>query len=275
MSQKFLILFVILLLVSCQHETVPPHAAELDDIVESRSPRERIKVCHYDEETNTWRVMHIPVNAWPAHEAHGDILGDCPEEEESADICDQVWMTTNLDLTTYKNGDPIPQVTDPNEWAALTTGAWCYFNNDPAHGEIYGKLYNWYAVTDPRGLAPAGWHIPSLEEWTTLIDCLGGSQIAGGKAKTTGTIEDGTGLWRAPNVDATNESNFSGLPGGIRNHDTGEFVSFTFAGVWWSTTVDDDNPDNVWYSLLSFEFADFHRNHFPKGTGFSVRCVKD
>jgi hypothetical protein len=102
----------------------------------------------------------------------------------------QIWSSTNLDLTTYRDGTPIPQVTDPTQWTNLTTGAWCYYNNDPANGAIYGKLYNWYAVVgihdnDPNTpnkiLAPTGWHVPTDTEWTTLTTFLGGESIAGGK----------------------------------------------------------------------------------------------
>jgi uncharacterized protein (TIGR02145 family) len=83
-------------------------------------------------------------------------------------------MRENLDVVTYRNGDIIPQVTDPSLWSSLTTGAWCYYNNDANNGGIYGKLYNWYAVNDPRGLAPEGWHVPTDEEWETLTNKLGG-----------------------------------------------------------------------------------------------------
>src|SRR5262245_15639657 len=95
----------------------------------------------------------------------------------------QQWMAKNLDVAFYRNGDPIPKVNDGTAWANLTTGAWCYYNNDSTQSKKYGKLYNWYAVNDPRGLAPAGWHIPSDSEWTTMEKSLGGSLIAGGKLK--------------------------------------------------------------------------------------------
>ncbi|NQW78846.1 MAG: fibrobacter succinogenes major paralogous domain-containing protein, partial [Chitinophagaceae bacterium] len=91
----------------------------------------------------------------------------------------QNWMDKNLNVSTYQNGDIIQYVSDPAAWAALTTGAWCYYNNDPANNAIYGKLYNWYAVNDLRGLAPKGWHIPTDAEWTTLSTTLGGDAIAG------------------------------------------------------------------------------------------------
>ena len=123
----------------------------------------------------------------------------------------QTWSAKNLDITTYRNGDTIPQVTDPEQWGALTTGAWCYYNNDSTNNAIYGKLYNWYAVIDSRGLAPLGWHVPSDKEWYTLIDYLGGVDIAGGKMKSVSS------LWISPNTGATNSSGFSALPGG--SHD--------------------------------------------------------
>ena len=115
--------------------------------------------------------------------------------QSSIKIGNQVWATTNLNVTTYSNGDPIPEVKDPSEWKTLTTGAWCYYNNDPANGTKYGKLYNWYAVHDPRGLAPAGFHIPSDAEWTTLITYLGGESVAGGKLKQAGMYN-----WISPNT---------------------------------------------------------------------------
>ncbi len=98
-------------------------------------------------------------------------------------IGNQTWTKSNLNVSRYRNGDPIPQVQDPSQWANLTTGAWCYYNNDPANGLIYGKLYNWYAVNDPRGIAPIDWHVPSDAEWTILTDFLGGINVAGGKMK--------------------------------------------------------------------------------------------
>ena len=138
----------------------------------------------------------------------------------------QQWMEKNLDVLTYRNGDIIPQVTDPTAWAALTTGAWCYYNNDVANGAIYGKLYNWYAVNDPRGLAPTGWHVPSDAEWTTLETTLGGDPVAGGKMKVAGTTR-----WTTPNTGATNESGFAGLPGGTRNNN-GTFSNVGSNGYW-------------------------------------------
>ena len=183
----------------------------------------------------------------------------------------QHWMKENLDVVTYRNGDTIPQVTDKVAWRKLTTGAWCYYENDPANGVIYGKLYNWYAVNDPRGLAPQGWHIPTDDEWTILGNFLGGFMVAGGKMKTTGTTR-----WRIPNYNATNESGFSGLPGGYRGYDESivDFYRDRASGYWWSATKYDSA--NAWVRFLDYDSAYLWNNGYAiKRLGFSVRCIKD
>lgn len=183
-------------------------------------------------------------------------------------ICSQEWMLNNLDADKYRNGDPIPQVTDPTAWAALTTGAWCYYNNNPANGTVYGKLYNWYAVNDPRGLAPTGFHVPSDAEWATLeTTCLGGTSVAGGKMKETGTTH-----WTAPNTGATNSSGFTGLPGGFRDVD-GAFIFVGNYGFWWSST--ESSPAIAWLRYLDYGVGDIYRFNVLKQAGFSVRCLRD
>ena len=191
-------------------------------------------------------------------------------------IGSQIWQNTNLDVTTYRDGTPIPQVTDPTQWANLTTGAWCYYNNDPANNSVYGKLYNWYAVAgihdnDPNTpnkiLAPTGWHVPTDDEWTTLSAFLGGASVAGGKMKATGIS-----LWASPNVGATNSSGFNGLPGGVRNN-YAEFLYVGTNGFWWSSSEYDFT--GAWPRDLYFNTGDLYRNVTNKGTGWSVRCVKD
>lgn len=183
-------------------------------------------------------------------------------------ICCQSWMTTNLDVDRYRNGDPIPHVTDPAAWAVLTTGAYCYYNNDSAtYAADYGKLYNWYAVNDPRGLAPEGWHVPTHFEWTTLTDCLGGLSVAGGLMKETGTTH-----WLSPNTDATNFSGFTGLPGGSRNG-VGTFGSFGYYGGWWSST--EYSSVNAWGRFLDYSSGFVYVSYDYKQNGFSVRCLRD
>ena len=128
----------------------------------------------------------------------------------------QKWLGSNLRVTHYRNGDAIAKVTGDNAWKTLATGAYCSYDNLDANISTYGGLYNWHALNDSRGLCPTGWHIPSDGEWATLGAFLGGNSTAGGKLKATGTIEGGTGLWYAPNTDATNTSGFNAIPGGYR-----------------------------------------------------------
>ena len=183
----------------------------------------------------------------------------------------QLWMSKNLDVALYRNGDTIPLVADPTAWEGLTTGAWCY-NNNTVNVEIYGKLYNWYAVTDPRGLAPTGWHVPTDVEWTTLSTTLGGESVAGGKMKTTGTTGSGLSRWVYPNTGATNESGFAGLPGGYRTffgYDTG----IGYSGYYWSSTEYD--AANAWFRLLGMNTGGIYRGNDNKRYGFSVRCLRD
>ena len=151
----------------------------------------------------------------------------------------------------------------------LTTGAWCYYNNDPENGEIYGKLYNWYAVKDSThgGLAPLGWHVPADSEWTTLITKLGGETLAGGKMKVAGTAR-----WTTPNTGATNSSGFAGLPGGTRSSN-GTFYGIGGDGFWWSST--ESSAAGAWDRSLDYDYSNGYRNYNGKPGGFSVRCLRD
>lgn len=179
----------------------------------------------------------------------------------------QQWMNKNLDVAFYRNGDPIPQVTDPIQWENLTTGAWCYYNNDSTQGNKYGKLYNWHAVNDPRGLAPQGWHIPSDAEWTALETTLGGSSVAGGKMKEAGTFN-----WLSPNTAGNNNSGFAGLPGGWRFH-SGTFLLVTSDCFWWSAT--EIGVSLAWYRNLNYNSGIITRSTYVKEMGFYVRCLRD
>lgn len=224
-----------------------------------------------------WQVAQTPsticlVRVTANAKANAVIIPECQNGEVK--IGNQTWMCRNLDVTTYRDGTPIPEVTDSTEWAHLTTGAWCYYNNDPAMGAIYGKLYNWYAMNDSRGLAPKGWHISTDDEWTILSDCLGGDAIAGDKLKSTGSITGGDGLWCYTNQSATNESGFSALPGGSRSFTNGTFIFIGSYGHWWTSNT---NSYSTWFRFLYCENHILFRGAYiiNKGAGFSVRCVKD
>jgi uncharacterized protein (TIGR02145 family) len=192
-----------------------------------------------------------------------DIDGD---SYNGVQIGTQFWTTKNLNISKYRNGDEIPQVQDAAEWAALTTGAWCYYENKEENGITYGKLYNWFAVNDPRGLAPEGFHIPSDEEWNCLTEYLGGENVAGGKMKEKGKVH-----WAEPNKKANNTSGFTGLPGGECNYD-GTFWCLGEIGWWWSSS--DDETEGMSINLNSDNgIAQVY--YFDKTSGFSVRCLKD
>jgi uncharacterized protein (TIGR02145 family) len=188
-------------------------------------------------------------------------------------IGDQEWQTKNLDVDRFRNGESIPHVRTDEEWK--TAGergepAWCYYYNDAGNDKIYGKLYNWYAVNDVRGLAPEGWHIPTDEDWTTLTDYLGGLEVAGGKMKATGTA-----YWNSPNEGATNESGFSVLPGGFRLN-SGSFYDIRDFAFFWSATEYGFNY--AWYRGLYSTSSNVYRIisiNYNKSSGASVRCLRD
>jgi uncharacterized protein (TIGR02145 family) len=179
----------------------------------------------------------------------------------------QEWMAENLRTTTYANGDPIPNITDPSQWSALTTGAWAHYNNDNQNENPYGKLYNWYTVADPRNVCPTGWHVPTDAEYTLLTDYLGGSLVAGGKMKSTGTQ-----YWLSPNTDASNESGFSGLPGGNRTN-TGPFYDIGVYGFYWTNTS--INTFDARGGNLDYSTGDWVTSTGTKTFGGSVRCLRD
>lgn len=184
-------------------------------------------------------------------------------------ISNQKWMTKNLNVSIFRNGDPIPEAKTGREWriaASSLEPAWCYMDNNPTSGEKYGKLYNWYAVTDMRGLAPEGWHIPSDEEWTQLIDYLGGRDVAGPKMKSSsGWKDDGNG---------TNKSGFSALPGSLR-YFGGDFGGTGLSAFFWSSTEHERDRSWAWCRVLIHNDKKVGRSFQNKECGFSVRCLKD
>jgi uncharacterized protein (TIGR02145 family) len=289
--------------------------------IASAKQKSKIDICH-KEGNGSSHTLNISINAWTAHQAHGDVrlddqdgdgyvldndcsfgqMGDCndlnaainpgaPEicgngidencngqiDENcipSVTICNQVWMLKNLDVSTYRDGTPIPQVQDPTAWANLTTGAWCYYDNNTANGTTYGKLYNWYAVIgDINGdgikdkeLAPVGWHIPSSNEWEDLVFCVGG-YYSGEKLREIGTTH-----WLSPNSAATNSSGFTALPGGIRLSYFDGIGTFAY---FWTTEQYQQFWARSWkiYNQNNSNFV--WRFNSTLWEGLSVRCVKD
>jgi uncharacterized protein (TIGR02145 family) len=184
----------------------------------------------------------------------------------------QLWMTENLKTTKYNDGTNIPLVTDNSAWSSLTTPGYCWYNNDATISKAtYGAFYNWY-VGNTGKLCPIGWHVPTYAEWTTLTDFLGGVSVAGGKLKSTGTFEEGDGLWHSPNTGANNESDFTALPAGYRR-DNGGFEGIATDGYWWSTT----ESSSITSFSLALYYADMYvyNSSIDKKFGISVRCIKD
>jgi uncharacterized protein (TIGR02145 family) len=193
-------------------------------------------------------------------------------------IGEQWWMAENLKVTHYRNGDAIPNVTDNTEWEGLSTGAMCSYDNDDNNIETYGLLYNWYAVDDSRNIAPAGWHVPTDEEWKELEMYLGMSQADADNTGSRGTDEGGklketgTSQWTRPNTGATNESGFSALPGGYRIY-AGIFSYFYLDANFWSATEVGHGP--CYYRSLHNTSTLVSRHWGGKRDGASVRCFMD
>jgi uncharacterized protein (TIGR02145 family) len=234
-------------------------------------------------------------------DAIGDCQGDCPLDANGDGVCDvfacgspfnfqgydyatvylgeQCWFAENLRNVNYANGDAIPSNLNDGQWENTSSGAvavygegssWCntYSPDSDACDESWslnecGRLYNWYAVDDARGLCPSGWHVPTDGEWTVLTDHLGGESVAGGQMKTDyGWYYDGNG---------TNSSGFSGLPGGRRNS-IGSFGNADIYGYWWSSSP---YGSKAWYRGL-YHYQEFvERDDATPDIGFSVRCIQD
>ena len=181
-------------------------------------------------------------------------------------IGNQIWMTSNLSTSRFRNGVYIPYILNSTQWATTKSPALSFYNHDNNFESNYGKQYNWYAVADPQGLCPIGWHIPSNNEWTILSDFLGGLNVAGGKMKATGTQ-----FWSFPS-NGNNSSGFTGLPGGFRNVD-GTFGILGYNGFWWSAT--DENEQKAFNRSIIYTDNVLSVGSSSKNQGFSVRCLKD
>jgi len=186
----------------------------------------------------------------------------------------QVWTKENLKTTHFANGDPIPNVTDATAWTQLTTGAYCWYNNDPEIGKIYGALYNWFITNDPRGLL-VGYHVATDPEWTTMKAYLGNVMnetldTSGGKLK-----EAGIAHWKEPNLGATNSSGFTALPGGARQSAAGAFDGLTLDASFWSST---EAPGGLsgWAKVIFYNRQYLSNDGaYYKGNGMSIRLIKN
>lgn len=197
-----------------------------------------------------------------------NMTGGAVSAPTSVTIGSQVWQLKNLNVDRYRNGDPIPKVEDGATWMSLTTGAYCYYMNDSAtYAAAYGKLYNWYAVNDSRGLAPTGYRVPSYNEWQTLIATAGGSGLAGPALKETGTV-----YWDT-DPGSTNSTGFSARGGGFRDNNSGNFYYLRTFSYFWDATPQGGNT--AYFHGPFSSGAHIIANKYPYTCGFSVRLIKE
>ena len=180
-------------------------------------------------------------------------------------IGSQCWFAENLRTEHYANGDAIPGNLSDSQWTSTSSGAQAIYDNDDANLATYGRLYNWYAVDDSRGLCPSGWHVPMDDEWTLLTDELGGSSVAGAAMKSSPSD--------SPSWDGTNTSGFSALPGGWRDSNDGTFSDVGDYGYWWSASP--GGAFYAWLRGLNSDNDDVFRYIGDLRNGNSVRCLRD
>ena len=196
------------------------------------------------------------------------IPGEDANDYATVTIGDQVWMAENLNTAKFRNGDPIMEAQTNEEWDSAGVNqmpAWCYYENNSAWAtKKYGKLYNWYAVNDSRGLAPEGWHIPDNTEWNILTDVSGGEAAAGTKMKgKTSWVQMGFG---------TNENGFSGIAAGFRKAN-GVFGEAGHSSNWWTASEESDR--NAIYRRIHHASDSLKNGFYWKREGLSVRCISD
>lgn len=224
-------------------------------------------------------IFNISCKKSPTSSTVGTVFDFDGNVYNTIQIGDQVWMAENLKVTHYRNGDVIQNVTDKTQWSNLTTGAYNSYDTNDSNIDTYGLLYNWYTVNDSSELAPAGWHIPSDEEWKRLEMYLGMSQsetdITGyGRGTNEGgqLKEKGATHWISPNTGATNSSGFSAVPGGYCGY-YGTFGDIGGCAIFWSST--ESNSYTAWCRGLISSSSVISRYSSSKQDGFSVRCLKD
>jgi uncharacterized protein (TIGR02145 family) len=202
---------------------------------------------------------------------YGNVADKEGNSYRTAKIGEQTWMAENLRATKYLDGNPIQNVTDINTWTGLNSGAYCVYNNNILNKNVYGVMYNWFAVGDQRKICPVGWHVPSDSEWTILTDFLGGKDIAGMKMKEAGLTH-----WASPNSGGSNLSGFTALPAGSRYSSIkDDFLGMGYYCTWWSSSENNLNNESAWFRSLSKFNIVVERNNYWKIVGFSVRCIQD
>jgi uncharacterized protein (TIGR02145 family) len=244
---------------------IPGKQAEFTSELRALTPGTKYYVRAYTFSKNDTKYseeISFTTNTVPANQ-----LVDCDNNlYNTVVIGTQTWMKSNLKVTRFNDGLDIPFVNSAAEWAALSSPAYSWYDNNVNNKNTYGALYNWYTAKSAK-LCPVGWHVPSNAEWTELSTYLGGEGVAGGKLKEVGTTH-----WLSPNTGATNESDFTALPGGKRNPD-GSYWGMGIVGFWFSSTEYDSGFS--WARDVANDKANMSSYYSEKQLGFSIRCVKN
>ena len=239
----------------------PKNSAKAVKNLKRKITKASLQVINIKARLEDLRITRYPILRNSATDIDGNTYG-------TVVIGEQEWMTENLVVTHYRDGTEIPNITSELSWKSTSSGAYCYYDNNSSIGDIYGALYNWYAVTNDRNIAPEGWHVPTETEWQTLVDYLGGKSVAGLHLK-----EVGTSHWNSPNTGVTNESGFTVLPGGSRDYEYGSYNNMGNNAYFWSATQ--VITANAWYLTLSYQHSTVGRFSYDKRQGFSIRLVRD
>ena len=210
-------------------------------------------------------ILLILITGWACIAKSQDVVKDRDGNiYKTLKVGKQIWMTENLSVTHYRNGDPIPGVKDQKQWDALTSGALSTAINDPVQVKKFGQIYNWYVVADPRNVCPAGWHVPSEEEWIELLTFLAGEKLS--PFKTSAKIP--------PQNKALNKSLFNALPVDyFRGFDLDCSHAGYGGGAWWTSTSANDKT--AYYHGINYDTASKNHQEGSKGFGYSIRCIKD
>ena len=243
-------------------ETISHLLGEIDSVAFGETPNPLAHSCGADS-------VHNP------NLTYGSITDQEGNVYKTITIGSQEWMAENLKTSIYLNGDAIPVVTDNGQWSDLVSGARCYYNNDNQNDCPYGMLYNWYAVSDVRNVCPTGWHVPTDEDWSLIINYLDPNALGGNNSNNAGDKMKNVGFqyWLLLNQNASNSSGFSGLPYGYRSGDNGSSLYLGNYGYWWSSS--EINLSASWYRLLYFNSGSCTRDYTNKKDGYSVRCLKN
>ena len=252
MKKIFYLTFISISFFSCKKETSPVSKPNTSDVDTTKSftsigtPIGKFGTTIFDKDGNMYKTV---------------IIGN------------QQWMAENLKTSKYNDGSVIANVSNNDGWSQLTNGAWCYYNNDESNKVRYGKLYNWYVIdastNGNKNVCPTGWHIPTNTEWMTLLDFLEGKNVAGIKMKEVGSKN-----WVSSNIESTNTSLFTGLPGGKRRDD-GNFIEVGFSGYTWVSAI--SSASSTLRASVGLSYSDGRVNigNDYKNTGNSIRCIKD